>query len=86
MEARKTRSSPQELERMSPKDRQKHLEERMREMIAYAYERAPAVKKRFDKAKIKPDDIKTFRDLEKIPLLRKDDLIALQKADKWVPF
>lgn len=81
METQKSRPKPQELERMSPKERQKHLEERMREIIAYAYERAPAVKKRFDKAKIKPDDIRTARDLEKIPMLRKDDLIALQKSD-----
>src|SRR4030066_233513 len=81
METKKSRPSPPELERMSPKERQKHLEERMREIIAYAYERAPAVKKRFDKAKVKLDDIRTFRDLKKIPMLRKDDLIALQKAD-----
>jgi phenylacetate-CoA ligase len=80
METKKSRPSPPELERMSPKDRQKHLEERMREIIAYAYERAPAVKERFSKAKVKPDDVRTVKDLEKIPMLRKDDLIALQKA------
>jgi len=81
METQKARPSPQELERMSTEERQKHLEERMREIIVYAYERAPAVKERFGKAGIKPQDIRTFKDLEKIPLLRKDDLIALQKAD-----
>ena len=81
METKKSRPSPQELERMPVEERQKHLEERMREIIAYAYERAPAVKKRFEKAKIKPADINTVKDLEKIPMLRKDDLIALQKAD-----
>jgi phenylacetate-CoA ligase len=81
MATQKARPSPQELERMSPKERQKYLDERMMEIIAYAYEKAPAVKKRFDNAKVKPGDIRTFRDLEKIPMLRKDDLIALQKAD-----
>lgn len=73
--------TPYELERMTPDERQKHIEQKMREIIAYAYERAPAVKERLDKAGVKPEDIRTVKDLEKIPLLRKDDLIALQKAN-----
>lgn len=81
MEQKTPRPAPYELERMPPEERQKHLEERMREIIAYAYERAPAVKERLDKAGVKPSDIRTVKDLEKIPLLRKDDLIALQKAN-----
>jgi len=81
MEKKESKPLPHELERMAPKERQKHLEERMRGIIAYAYEKAPAVKERFDKAGITPDDIRTVKDLDKIPLLRKDDLIALQKAD-----
>jgi phenylacetate-CoA ligase len=81
MENKEPRHLPHELERMPPKERQEHLEERMREIIAYAYERAPAVKERFDNAGVKPEDIRTVKDLEKIPMVRKDDLIALQKAN-----
>ncbi|MBM3118063.1 MAG: phenylacetate--CoA ligase [Chloroflexi bacterium] len=81
MEKKASGPSPQELERMAPEKRQKYLEGRMSEIITYAYERAPAVKERFDKAGVKPSDIRTVKDLEKIPLLRKDDLIALQKAN-----
>jgi phenylacetate-CoA ligase len=81
MENKVSSPSPYELERMAPKERQKHLEERMREIIAYAYDRAPAVKERFDNAGVKPEDIQTVKDLEKIPVVRKDDLIALQKAN-----
>ncbi|HIE17682.1 MAG TPA: phenylacetate--CoA ligase family protein [Dehalococcoidia bacterium] len=81
MAQKTSRPAPHELERMPPEERQKHLEERMREIIAYAYERAPAVKERLDEAGVKPSDIRTIKDLEKIPLLRKDDLIALQKAN-----
>ena len=81
MEKKESRPSPQELERMTPKERQKYLEGRMREIVAYAYERAPAVKERFEKAGVKPGDIRTVKDLEKIPMLRKDDLVALQKAN-----
>ncbi len=79
MENKEKRSLPHELERMDAKERQKHLEERMRGIIEYAYEKAPAVKERFDKAGVKPADIRTAKDLEKIPMVRKDDLIALQK-------
>ena len=39
------------------------------------------VKERFDKAGVKPGDIKTADDLERIPILRKDDLISLQKTN-----
>ncbi|MBM4447255.1 MAG: phenylacetate--CoA ligase [Chloroflexi bacterium] len=81
MEKKESRPLPHELERMPPKERQGYLEERMREIIAYAYERAPAVKERFDKAGVKPKDIRSVKDLEKIPMLRKDDLIALQKEN-----
>ncbi len=81
MKNRESRPSPDELERMPPEERQKYLEERMREIIIYAYEKAPAVKERFDKAGIKPKDIRTFKDLEKIPVLRKDELISLQAKD-----
>jgi len=81
MGKKEPRSLPHELERMPSKERQKHLEERMREIIAYAYEKAPAVKDRFDNAGVKPADIRTIKDLEKIPMLRKDDLVALQKAN-----
>jgi len=81
MENKESRPLPHELERMAPKERQKHLEERMKDIIAYAYEKAPAIKERFDKAGVKPADIRNIKDLEKIPVLRKDDLIALQKAN-----
>jgi len=81
MEKKESRPLPHELERMPSKERQGYLEERMREMIAYAYEKAPAVKERFDEAGVKPKDIRTVKDLEKIPMLRKDDLIALQKEN-----
>jgi phenylacetate-CoA ligase len=81
VEKKESRPLPHELERMPSKERQKHLEERMREIIAYAYEKAPAVKERFDNAGVKPGDIRTVKDLERIPMLRKDDLVALQKAN-----
>jgi phenylacetate-CoA ligase len=81
MENKEIRPSTNEMERMALKERQKFLEERMREIIDYAYAKARAVKERFDKAGIQPIDIRTIKDLEKVPMVRKDELIALQKAN-----
>ena len=81
MKNEESRPSVQDLEKMDPEERQKYLEERLRETITYAYENAPAVKDRIDKAGVKPEAISTIKDLEKIPVLRKDDIIELQKKN-----
>ena len=71
--------SPDALAKMTIEERQKYLDAKLRDFVAYAYKNAPAVKERFDKAGVKPEDIKGADDLEKISILRKDDLIELQK-------
>ena len=50
------------------------------EIIDYAYRNSPATKSRFDKAGLQPSDIRSFKDLEKIPILRQDEVIALQRS------
>ncbi len=72
------------LETMPPAKRQQYLDKKLREQVAYAYQHSPAVKTIFDKAKIKPGDIKTTKDLEKLPIIRKTDLLEMQKAN--LPF
>ena len=57
------------------------IDERLRSLIRHAYENAPAVQARFDDAGITPDDIQTVADLEKIPVLPKDAVVAMQQAD-----
>lgn len=57
------------------------LNKQLQETIAHAYANAPAVKVRFDEAGVKPDDIQNTADLEKIPVLPKDEIVALQQAD-----
>jgi phenylacetate-CoA ligase len=81
MKNEKPSASAQELEHMALEERQKYLEEKLREVIPYAYKNAPAVKERFDKAGVRPEDVRTINDLEKVPVLRKDDVIELQKKN-----
>jgi phenylacetate-CoA ligase len=72
------------LETMSTEDRQAYLDKKLAEKISYSYEKAPAVKQLLDKAGVKPKDIRTTKDLEKLPITRKTDLLEMQKAN--LPF
>jgi phenylacetate-CoA ligase len=66
---------------MSRRDRQKVLDEQLKWLVAYAYEKAPATKERFDKAGIVPSKVSGIKDLDNLPLLRKDELVDLYKAN-----
>ncbi len=70
-----------ELETMSPAAREKHLDRKLIEHINHVYKYAPAVKKLFDRAGISPDHIRTVKDLEKLPVTGKTDLIEMQKEN-----
>lgn len=50
----------------------------LNEIISHLYTNAPAFKGRMDAAGITPDDIQSEADLVKLPIMRKDDLIAKQ--------
>ena len=56
-------------------------DQRLREVIPQLYDRAPGFQRRMDAAGLKPADIQTLADLAALPVLRKDDLIALQGTD-----
>lgn len=81
MRAKKTTSLNESMERIPPEKRQKYLEGRLKEHISYAYEKAPGVKARFDEAGIAPSAVHNIKDLEKLPILRKDELVDLQKSN-----
>ncbi len=70
-----------ELEIMSPLVRSQYLDRKLSETVEHAYRYAPAVKKLFDKAGVTPDQIRTFKDLEKLPVTRKTDLLEMQRAN-----
>ncbi len=55
------------------------LETRLQEIIPHAYAHAPAVRATFDRANLKPDDVQTLADLDKVPVTSKDRLVALQQ-------
>lgn len=56
------------------------LDRELARFVKHAYANAPAVKKIFDDAGVKPRDIKRVADLERVPVTSKDRLVELQQA------
>lgn len=70
-----------EREAMPAEERQRYFEGRLRETVSYAYKNAPAMKKKFDQAGVEPSTIRSIKDLEKLPITRKGDLLRLEKEN-----
>ena len=62
------------IETMSRAKMQKLQLKRLKEIVKYAYENVPFYKKKYDEAGVKPSDIKTLKDIEKLPFVTKADL------------
>jgi phenylacetate-CoA ligase len=72
------------LETMPRGQRRQYLERRLRGIIQHAYRHASGFKHLLDSVGRNPRDIKTIKDLVKIPITKKADLVELQK--KHPPF
>ncbi|WP_232698871.1 phenylacetate--CoA ligase PaaK [Brevibacillus daliensis] len=63
-----------EMETLSREEMQKIQLERLKKTVAHAYENVEFHKNSFAQAGIKPEDIQTLDDLQKIPFMKKTDL------------
>ncbi len=63
-----------EAECMSAEEKGKLQLERLQKVVKRAYENVPYYKKRFDEVGVKPEDIRTLEDIEKLPFTTKTDL------------
>jgi phenylacetate-CoA ligase len=66
----------EEIECISKDELEKLQLKRLQNVVKRAYENVPYYKKRFDDEGIKPEDIRTLDDIQKLPLTTKDDLRA----------
>lgn len=64
----------QKTQWMSPAEIQAYQDERLRKVVAHAYEQVPFYRRRFDQIGLKPADVRGQADLPKIPLLTRDDV------------
>lgn len=69
-----------ELETMPPETRENYLNQRLSETVEHAYRHASVVREMFDRAKVNPSEIRAIKDLEKLPIIRKTELIEQQKT------
>ena len=63
-----------EIECMDNKEKEKIQLERLQKTVKLAYENVEFYKNLFDEIGLKPEDIKTLKDIEKIPFTTKSDL------------
>ena len=70
----------EQKEKMPAHEREQSLNRRLGKQVRFAYKNAPAVREVFDNAGIAPSSIKTVKDLERLPVTTKDDLVELQRA------
>lgn len=69
------------LETMPHSKRLDYLNQKLRGIIQYAYKHSIAFKDKMDASGLKPKDIQSIKDLEKIPITKKADLVELQKKN-----
>lgn len=68
-----------EIETMPFEQREKYYLEELKRIIKHAYENAPAVRKKFNEANFDPVQFKTLQDLNKIPIVKKEELKEAQR-------
>jgi phenylacetate-CoA ligase len=61
-------------------ERAKWLDQRLAEQVEFAYRNAPAAKDKLEKAGVAPSQITTVKDLERLPVTPKGELVRLQQA------
>lgn len=69
------------LETMPYVKRIEYLNQKLRGIVRYAYKHSTAFREKMDSSGLKPKDIRTIKDLAKIPMTKKADLIELQKKN-----
>lgn len=57
------------------------IDQRITELVEHAYNHAPAIKTLMDEARVTPADVQSAQDLGKIPVLNKDALVEIHKAN-----
>ncbi len=69
------------IQAISAEERQEYWNQNVRHIVTFAYDNAPAIREKFDRARVKPSQISTTKDLELVPFTTRDELIELQKAN-----
>ena len=66
-------------EKMSKGEQEAYLKERLSEILQYGYRLSKAIRLRFDAVGLMPEEVKDLKDLEKLPITKKADLVSSQR-------
>ena len=66
-------------EKMSKGEREAYLKERLSEILRYGYRHSKSIRSRFDAVGLTPKEVRDLKDLEKLPITKKADLVTAQK-------
>jgi phenylacetate-CoA ligase len=65
-------------ETMDPAEREARILERIRELMRYAWERAPFYRRKWSEAGVHPDHVRSLEDFERVPVVTKAELREAQ--------
>ena len=66
-------------EKMSKGEREAYLKERLSEILRYGYRHSKLIRSKFDAIGFMPKAVRDLKDLEKLPITKKADLVTAQK-------
>lgn len=66
-------------EAMTAEARREQADAKVRWIVEHAFQHAPGVRAKMREAGVTPADVRSVKDLERIPITSKDDLVRLQK-------
>jgi phenylacetate-CoA ligase len=70
-----------EKETMSPAARQRYQARWLASLLEHAWDKAPGVRRRLERAGLRPADVRGVDDLTRLPAIKKSEMPELQKAD-----
>ncbi|MBM4346934.1 MAG: hypothetical protein FJ107_02250, partial [Deltaproteobacteria bacterium] len=68
-----------DLETMSRERREAYQREKLSEILSHGYRHSKAIHSGFEKAGLKPEEVRDLKDLERLPITKKADLVTAQK-------
>ncbi len=74
------------VETMPLEDLRKLQLHKFKRIFTYAYEKSPFYRRKFDQAGIKPEDIKTYDDIRRVPFTEKQETRQAQENKEPFPF
>ncbi|MGD0916332.1 MAG: AMP-binding protein [Thermodesulfobacteriota bacterium] len=68
-------------ENMTLSERKRYYDQSLAKMVRLGYEKSPRVKRMFDERNINPSKLGSLRDLERLPVISREELVKFERED-----